>query len=315
MHWPLENPLVCADSNVESNQVPKRAPPTKLDAIKNIEDLSIYFEITPLKRSFSSGILLVAYTRLRFSDVQRLRILEIIEDSIRGTLLQSATKQPHCLPRPWACPRMGASGSTEWVAPLIEFHVAREKLNGSLPSFVSPCLNHRWELEKAEPAAYPPTRWKLAPVCAGLNGPGGETHTLHSPKNFLPTAATQVNFETRELNAIGRWPINSRMNERYDRSVRSGELLLRNAIIQKMAPWRNMVDSFRLPESAQGSERIGKEPTERSTNVVDLEYAPATQLVGNTSRETTSTVPNELEDSSLGLGGESPTAEIPAVPP
>ena len=80
-----------------------------------------------------------------------------------------------------------------------------------------PMLNHRWELEKAEPAAHANTRRKLALVGAGLEDPEGRTYTFHSPKNSLPTAAAQMNFETRELNVIGRWSLNSRMDERYGR--------------------------------------------------------------------------------------------------
>ena len=106
-------------------------------------------------------------------------------------------------------------------------------------------------------------------MCAGLNDPDGETYTLHSPKNFLPTAATQMNFETRELNVIGHCSSNSRMNERYDRSVCANELLLRNAIIQKTASWWNMAESFRLPETAPGSERIGKDPSAFQATVVE----------------------------------------------
>ena len=83
--------------------------------------------------------------------------------------------------------------------------------------------NHRWGLEKAEPAAYSNTRRKLAMVSAGLNDPDGETYTLHSPKNFRPSAETKMNFETRELNIIGQWSSNSRMDERYDRSVCANE--------------------------------------------------------------------------------------------
>ena len=137
-----------------------------------------------------------------------------------------------------------------------------------MPSFVFPRLNHRWELEKAEPAAYDNTRRKLALVCAGLNDPDGETYTLHSPGNFPPTAETQMNFGTRELNVIGRWSANSRTNELYDRSVCANELRLRNAIIQKMASWWNMVESFRLPETVPGSERIWKDPSNFSAAVV-----------------------------------------------
>ena len=98
----------------------------KLDTIKKLEALAVNVVITPLKRDFASGILLMTYTSLSFSDVQILRIIEANEDSIRGTLLRSETKKPHGLPWPWAFPRMGASGSAEWVTPLIEFHVAIE---------------------------------------------------------------------------------------------------------------------------------------------------------------------------------------------
>ena len=217
--WPIDNPLVCAAAQVESSEIPKHAPPAKLDTIEKLESSALNVEITPFKRAFASGILLMTYASIRFSDVQRLRSLDVNEDSAHGTLLRSKTKKPHGLPWPWACPRMGVSGSTEWIAPLFEFHVAREKLNGSRPSFVFPMRNHRWELEKAQPSAYDNTRRKLALVCAGLNDPDGETYTLHPPRNFLPKAATQMNFETRELNVIGHWSSNSRMNERYDRSV------------------------------------------------------------------------------------------------
>ena len=217
--WPLENPSVCAAAQVVSNETPKHAPPMKLDTVKKLEELAANVEVDPFKRAFASGILLMTYTSLRFSDVQRLRTLSVNEDSIYGTLIQSKTKKPHGLPWPWACPRTGATGATNWVEPLLDFHKAHEKLNGVPPSFVFPTLNHRWELEKAGAAAYSSTRRELALVCAGLNDPDGETYTLHSPNNFLPTAATQLNFETRELNVIGRWSANSRMNERYDRSV------------------------------------------------------------------------------------------------
>ena len=95
----------------------------------------------------------MTYARLLFSDAQRPRSLEVGDDSARGTPIRSKTKKPHGLPWPCAFPRMGVSGSTEWVAPLIEYRVAQEKLNGSIPSFAFPFLNHRWGLEKAEPPA------------------------------------------------------------------------------------------------------------------------------------------------------------------
>ena len=138
--WPLDNPLVCAAAQVESSEIPKHAPPMKLDTVKKIELMALNVEVAPSKRAFAAGILLMTYTSLRFSDVQRLRILEVNEDSIRGTLLQSKTKKPHGLPRPWACPHTGVTGSAMWINPLIDFHDAHAKRNGSKPSSVFPDL-------------------------------------------------------------------------------------------------------------------------------------------------------------------------------
>ena len=82
----------------------------------------------------------MTYASLRFAGVQRLRSLEVDEDPAHGTALLSKTRKPHGLPWPWACPRMGVSGSTECVTPLIEFHVAHEKKNGAGPRSRFPFL-------------------------------------------------------------------------------------------------------------------------------------------------------------------------------
>ena len=116
----------------------------------------------------------------------------------------------------------------------------------------------------------------------------GETYTLHYPKNFLPAAATHMSFETRELNAIGHFPINSRMNERYDRSVCASEFLLRNAVIQKMVSRWNTVESFRLPETVPGSGRIGKDPSTSPTSAVELKCSQGTLPVESTAQLSTS---------------------------
>ena len=113
---------------------------------------------------------------------------------------------------------------------------------------------------------------------------------MHSPKNFLPTAATQMNFATRELNVIGHWSSNSRMNERYDRSVCANELLLRNTIIQKVVQGWNMVESFRLPETVPGSGRIGKDACASQLSAVEPFRPPViapSEKDSNSSSDTT----------------------------
>ena len=125
--WSLYNPLVCAAAQVESNETPQHAPPTKLETIKKLDELVANVEVAPFKRAFASCILLMAYASIRFSDVQRLRSIETNDDSIHGALLQSKTRKPHGLPRPWTCPRIGVTGPTEWVGPLIDFHTAHDR--------------------------------------------------------------------------------------------------------------------------------------------------------------------------------------------
>ena len=47
------------------------------------------------------------------------------------------------------------------------------------------------------------------------------------------------------------------MDERYDRIVCAGELLIRIAVIQKVVSGWTMVDSFRFPGTVGGAESIG----------------------------------------------------------
>ena len=200
------------------------------------------------------------FTSLRFSGVRRLRILEMNAGSAQGTLPQSKTKRPHGLQRPWDCLLTRVAGSDKWALPIFELHLAHARTNGSIPSFVSPCLGRKWELGKAGTASYATTRRSLALLRVSLGGPDGEKYTLRPPKNSPPTAARRMNFAPRELNVIGNWSSGSRTNERYGRCVCANELLLRNATIQKVISGWAIVDSFCLAETVAGSDRIGKDP-------------------------------------------------------
>ena len=149
--WPLDNPLVCAAAHVESSDIPKHAPPMKLETVKKLEAIALDVTVTPFKRAFAAGALLMTFTSLRFSDAQRLRSPEKNDDSIFGTLPQSKTKRPHGLPWPWACPLTGASGSKDWVLPIFDFHQAHLKTNGSHPSFVFPVSTTSGNWKKRDP--------------------------------------------------------------------------------------------------------------------------------------------------------------------
>ena len=153
INWPLANPIVCAAAHVDSDETPKHAPPMKLDTVKKSDELALNVEAAPPRRAFAAGVLSMAFTSLRFSDAQRLRSFEMNDDSAYGTLPQSKTKRPHGLPWPRAFPLAGVAGSNKWALPIFDFRRAHAKTNGPIPSFAPPCLDRKWELEKAGPSA------------------------------------------------------------------------------------------------------------------------------------------------------------------
>ena len=70
--------------------------------------------------------------------------------------------------------------------------------------------------------------------------------------------------------------------------------LLRNTIIQKMASWWNVAESFRLPETAAGPGRVGKDPTVLPTKLVGAKCSQGTLPIASTSQESTSLASNSL---------------------
>ena len=204
IEWPLANPLVISASVVETNETPKQAPAMEPDTLRKIERLSTNTEVGKYKRSFGAGILLMTYTSLRFSDVQRLASFDANEDSINGTLQASETKKPNGLNWPWACPRTGITGGRDWVKPILDLRAAYAKVNGHQTHYTFPRLDYKWDLVAEGPSPYSTTRRKLALLSTGLGDEAGEAYTLHSPKNLLPTAANQMRFDQRELTIIGR---------------------------------------------------------------------------------------------------------------
>ena len=137
---------------------------------------------------------------------------------------------------------------------------AYRKINGTEPPYTFVRLCHAWELLEAEPAPYSTTRRKLAILCVALGDAEGERYTLRSPKNLFTTAANQLSFDRHELHIIGHWASTSKMPERYDRSACANELLLRNAIVQRMRAGWKVAPAFHLPLTIAGTPRIGRDP-------------------------------------------------------
>ena len=286
-----------------------------LETAKLIEGIATNPEVAPFKRAFAAGLLLMTYASLRFSGSQSLLTFEVNEDAAHGTLTSCKTKRPHGLDWPWACPRLGVTGSRDWVAPLVEFRQAHLKANGHEPQFTFPRIDHLWQLESAVGASYASTRRKLALMCTALGDTSGESYTLHSPKNFLPTAAMQMNFSTRELNVIGHWSSSSKMPERYDRSVCSNELLLRNTIMSKFNDGWTTVPSFHLPITVDTSQRIGKPGEEADVTAPTQTTVDAPSVDDPAVTQTETLVPEDdtqtHDDEKLALSQERSTKICP----
>ena len=106
----------------------------------------------------------------------------------------------------------------------------------------------------------------------GMGDEKGDSYTPHSPKNLFPTEAKKMSFDQREVPIIGHWPSTSRMPERVDRSVCASELLLRNAIVQRIAEVWGIAPAYHLPATPHGHIRIGKPNEPGAQALPDLEH-------------------------------------------
>ena len=73
-----------------------------------------------------------------------------------------------------------------------------------------------------------------------------ENYTLHTTEN-APVIFDGSIFSTEGGNRMGHWQTGSRMCDRYDRSTRTQELLLRNTILANVAEWWKPAGPFSAP--------------------------------------------------------------------
>ena len=92
----------------------------------------------------------------------------------------------------------------------------------------------------------------------------------------------------------------------------ANELLLRNAIIQKMVSGRNVVDSFRLPETVPRSGRIGEDPSTFPAAAVDLNSPQVLLPIVASAQESAPSAATPLDDSIAEIINVSPPGELPA---
>ena len=127
--WATGHGLVTSAVTVGDNEEVKQAPAMSLAVVRKLEELSPEKESPIYKRALASAILVMTYAIHRFPDSQKIRTSECNADSVQGSLSSSKTKRNHGLNWPWACPRKGIAGASEWAHPLVDIGAAYRKIN------------------------------------------------------------------------------------------------------------------------------------------------------------------------------------------
>ena len=70
-------------------------PPMEIETSKRTAEIATGVEISVCKRAYGSAILLLKYASLLFPDAQRLRRLDVKDDSVHGPLIASRAVNPH----------------------------------------------------------------------------------------------------------------------------------------------------------------------------------------------------------------------------
>ena len=111
-------------------------------------------------------------------------------------------------------------------------------------------LGRAWQLVAADASTYSTAPMGFALLRAALGGTEGDKYTSHPPKNMMQKAAIGLSADRRKLNNVGHMPSSPKMPQRYDRSARANELLLRIAVVQRMR--EGMGDNASAPPSPSG---------------------------------------------------------------
>ena len=91
----------------------------------------------------------------------------------------------HGIHSPLARHPIGGTGINTWVRATVDFRSANGKTNGHEPMASFPPQSRKWERDIASPEPYSSASRKLALLSAPRGDKGGESYTLHPPKNLF----------------------------------------------------------------------------------------------------------------------------------
>ena len=240
---PVNSDAVVAASRANRARAKKQAPPVPLELLLSWEEIARSSTAAPGKRLFASYLTFLCLSSARFKDTIGLDKLETNETAIYGAFRDLKNFKAQL--RPFAAPLAGINGQLGWALPLLEFHATYKNRFQKIPSFLCPKITKEWGF-KLEAAAYYDVYKHLHLLLAGAKF---EKHgiTPQSPRNFMPTCASQLGWSREDRETLGRWKPGSIMPNVYDRAACVTELRLRSSVSKQIQSGWIPANSFEIP--------------------------------------------------------------------
>ena len=242
-NFSLDYPSIAAAAKIDCRARRTHAPILDFDLSLKFSAFACADDSPPGLKLYASFFTLMTLASLRFSDVREVLDFWVSDTAVCGKSVNQKSKGWALMT--WAAPLSGLTKSALWVVPIRDFWVKlRKKFPDSEYLYLCPTLNKGDVTGK---------RATNGAAQAGLNAliaavGRSDRVTLHSFRGWLPTCASQLQFEREKREKLGRWGPGSIMPELYDRAVCATELSLRNDILTSITEkgWRPAA-SFEIP--------------------------------------------------------------------
>ena len=218
---------VCEKPDRES----KTAPLLSAEHIIFFETLAADTNAPFTKRLHAATFALMCHASLRYDDTLTIGSLSRDNTSITGDLVRPKVRSAAA--KKFFCPLKGLANS-EWSEPIFTFRSDQTIRNGAPPSFLFPLCS-------SLSGSITPGRGKKGFILIALRTlikesgtPDPSAFSLHSPRNWCTSIASQLGWSKKAQTTLGRWGDNSNMPNRYNRANGSVELAIRSDIVDRI---------------------------------------------------------------------------------
>ena len=257
IRFPAEHPAVRAAAVTRKLRATKTAPAIPLALIGKLEALACDDSAKQGVQLAASIFCLMVFASLRFSDIRDVAQLWATNTAIGGKSLNRKDKGGAIMT--WAPPKNGLKSNGKWRLPVLSFwesarpRLEAHELEKPVFQFLFPYFATDWAIDftiAATNGTAQAALTRLEAIC-GFNGVGC---TLHSPRNWFATCATQLAFKREDRETPGRWSAGSLMPDKYDRGVCVTELRLRGEILSQVNDGWRPQKAFEVPNATSKRE-------------------------------------------------------------